>query len=113
MVRSGHISVWSASRILVLLARANTEHAIKLTEYMVIHSLSNKELHEFFQEYKKISKENSKKMIENPELFLKLKKHKEDKSNFLQGPENDWRKKMKQVCAILDSVQACTETVFI
>lgn len=111
LLRSGHICAWSASRVFAPLARANTEHATKLSEYMLTNSLSNRELHEFFQEYKKSSRKLREKMIHNPELFLKLKKHKE-KSNSLQGPEEEWKKKMKQVCAILSSVQACTETVF-
>jgi len=111
LVRSGHICAWSASRVFAPLARANTEHATKLSEYMLTNSLSNRELHDFFQEYKKSSKKLREKMIHNPELFLKLKKHKEN-SNSLQGPEEEWKKKMKQVCAILSSVQPCTETVF-
>jgi len=111
LVRAGHISVWSASRIFAPLARANAEHAAKLAEYIVTHCLSNRELHEFFQEYKKSPGKIREKMVDNPELFLKLKKHREQ-SNSLQGPEEDWKQKMKQVCAILSSVHACNETVF-
>jgi ParB/RepB/Spo0J family partition protein len=111
LVRAGHISTWSASRILAPLARANREHAHTLSHYLTDNSLSTRELQQFFAAYKKGTRRVRENMIKDPGLYLKVKRHQEDKS-LLQVPEEKWIKEMKLICAVLRRLEPGTEAIF-
>lgn len=111
LVRAGHISTWSASRILAPLARANREHAHTLSRYLTAHSLSTRELQHFFAAYKKATRKVRENMIKDPGLYLRVKRHQDDKA-LLQVPEEKWIKDMKLVCAVLRRLEPETEAIF-
>jgi len=50
-------------------------------------------------------------MIQNPGLFLKVKKHKQEEAD-LQGPEKEWFDKMKLVSSLLYRLEPQTSAVF-
>ncbi len=115
MVRDGHILSWSASRVLAPLARANKEHALKLSRYCVHHPCSSRELKEFFEAYKTSTKVVRENMIDNPGLFIKAwqnKKQQQQADMLRFGPEGKWTKDMKVVCAILSRLVPKTRAVF-
>lgn len=115
MVRDGHILPWSASRVLAPLARANKEHALKLSRYCVHHPCSSRELKEFFDAYKTSTKVVRENMIDNPGLFIKAWQNKKQDQQALLvrlGPEGKWIKDMKVVCAILRKLVSKTRAVF-
>ena len=94
-VATGAVSTYAASRVLVPLARANTDHAQRLVAHLADHRLSTRELAEFFKHYQASNKQTRERMVADPSLFLKAKKSREDKSTadaLRQGPEGAWIK---------------------
>ncbi len=75
-VRAGHISTWSANRILAPLARANSEHAGKLAEHLKNTKMSTRDLSRFFDHYKKANNKIRENMVNQPHLFMKARKAK-------------------------------------
>lgn len=115
MVRAGHITPWGASRVLAPLARANPEHAIRLSEHLFHNFCSTRELSDFYKAYQGSTKAVRENMIRNPDLFLKVQKHNKDKERSrqsLQTPEEAWSRDMNRVCAILRRVRPDTKGLF-
>jgi len=69
-VRAGWLSTWSASRVLVPLARANPQHAQALVAAVKNNALSSRQLLGFWQHYQKANRAVRQKMAAEPELFL-------------------------------------------
>jgi len=99
-VRSGAISVWSAARVLVPLARANPEHVKLLTENLAKEALSTRELASLFKHYKKSNKKVRMEIVSRPHLFLKVLKANQAEAQSQQigqGPEGKWLKDIQVV----------------
>ena len=104
MVQKGQISTWSATRVLVPMARAMPDHAKALTETLIKESLSTRALGEFFRHYQKANRTQREKMVRKPVLFLRALRCREEeiKARFLKdGPEGKWVKDIKVVGHIL------------
>jgi ParB/RepB/Spo0J family partition protein len=115
LVRAGHISAWSASRVLAPLARANPKHALSLAQFLAKKTCSTRELQDFFAAYQKAPKKVRERMIDNPALFIKTQKSKarQDQAKaLLQSPEDRWRQDMEIVCNILKRLLPYTKTLF-
>lgn len=108
LVQKGQISTWAASRVLVPLARANKEHAKRLSHYLASESMSTRELMCFAQKYDQATRQVREQMIEDPGLFQKVKEHKEAHL----GPEDTWGRDMKLICAVLNRLLPKTEAIF-
>jgi hypothetical protein len=94
-VCTGQVSAYAATRILVPLARANSDHAEKLVAHLAHSSLSTRELSELFKCYEASNKQIRERMISDPSLFLKVRKSREDKTSaetLQRGPEGAWIK---------------------
>ena len=103
-VATGAVSTYAAARVLVPLARANTDHAQRLVEHLSDHRLSTRELGHFFKHYEASNKQTRERMISDPSLFLRAKKSREDKTTadaLRQGPEGAWIKDWDMVWAVL------------
>ncbi len=103
-VISGHIGIWSATRILAPLARANQDHAKALTDRIRKDHLSTRDLTVFYNHYQKSNKKIREKMVHQPTLFLKaLRAKQEDEQAELlkNGPEGKWAKDVKVAGHIL------------
>jgi len=106
-VSTGAVSMWSATRILVPLARANSDHALKLTAYLKKNSMSTRDMQRFFEIYKKSNHCVRSRMIGEPSLFLKAvqSKHQEHRALTLAGGiEGLWLKDIISVCAVLKNL---------
>lgn len=113
-VATGAVSTYAAARVLVPLARANTEHAQRLVAHLADHRLSTRELAGFFKHYEASNKQTRERMICDPSLFIKAKKSKEDKTTadaLRQGPEGVWIKDWDIVKAVLRRVKRQVGTV--
>ena len=87
---TGVVSTWTATRILEPLARANTDHASVLIDYLTHHHQSSRQLNRFFDHYKSSSKPVRQNIIDQPELFFKsLEKKDRDRQtrSLIRGPE--------------------------
>jgi ParB family chromosome partitioning protein len=69
-MRNGRLSSWSASRIVVPLARANAEHADQLLTALADAPLSTRELRCWFEHYQKAFHSARDHMVSRPRLFI-------------------------------------------
>ena len=112
-VSKGAVSIWSATRILVPLARANRNHALKLTAHLQKDPMSTRDMQHFFGIYQKSNHNVRSKMIDNPSLFLKAvqSKRQEKKALILaEGIEGQWLKDIVSVCVLLKHLNQSHET---
>ncbi|MDA3791122.1 MAG: ParB N-terminal domain-containing protein [Desulfobacula sp.] len=111
-VSTGAVSMWSATRILVPLARANSNHALNLTAHLKKNSMSTRDMQYFFKIYKKANHNVRSRMIDDPPLFLKAvqSKHQEHRALTLAGGiEGRWLKDIVSVCAVLKDLNQSHE----
>ena len=103
-VRDGTLSSWSANRIVVPLARANTEHADRLLTALAEAPLSSRELHGWFAHYQKASRRTRERMVSHPRLFLDaLRANGEQRTGerLRDGPEGECAADLRSIEAIL------------
>lgn len=112
----GRLSRWSASRILAPFARANVEHAKKLTQYLEVHSQASRDIQAFYQHYLRSNKKVREHLVEYPQLFFKsleLSKQDELSKQLLQfSPEAIWEKKLEQISHMLHALESIMPAVF-
>jgi ParB family transcriptional regulator, chromosome partitioning protein len=100
----GRISTWSATRVLVPLARANPCHAERLTQHLCRNPMSSRDLSAFLNHYESSNKQVRDRMIDDPSLFAKAHKSTDDTKLALaldQGPEGHWIKDFGTVTGVL------------
>lgn len=113
-VRSGAVSVWSATRVLVPLARANKEHALTLTAFLKNDSMSTRVLQHFFKIYSTSNRSVRSKMINDPSLFLKtveFNRQEQEALKLKEGIEGRWLKDVVSICKVLKRLRAEHERV--
>ena len=91
-VRGGKLSSWSASRVVVPLARANAEHADRLLAALADAPLSTRELNDWFEHYQKASRGSRERMVSHPRLFLDALRENGEQRDGLRlrnGPEGE------------------------
>lgn len=114
-VRAGHLSSWSASRVLVPLARANTAHARALVEVIAKQPLTSRQLCQFWQHYQKANRAAREKMVAEPILFFKslAARQADDQGRIAAGgPEGRWLRDMHSVKHILIRLDKTARQVF-
>lgn len=107
-VMTGKLSSWSASRVLVPLARANEQDCLDLTKKIVENPLSSRELVCLYNHYKKSNRTVRDRIISEPSLFAKSVKEQEQKKigkQVNEGPEGKWFKDIQIVCHILKRIK--------
>jgi ParB/RepB/Spo0J family partition protein len=100
----GHLSTWAAGRVLAPLARANRDHAVRLTNALVEQPLSARDLNVIWQHYAKSNAKVREQLVDNPHLFIKAHKAQTEKEQGLalaKGPEGEWGKDLHTICCIL------------
>lgn len=114
-VRAGHLSSWSASRVLVPLARANAAHARVLVETLANNPLTSRQLAHFWQHYQKVNRAVREKMIAEPSLFFKSLAARlgDDEARLVaDGPEGRWSRDMRSAEHILIRLKKTAHQVF-
>jgi len=103
-VRRGDVPAWSASRVLVPMARANPEHALRLVAAMGKEPLSTRQLETFFKHYQKASRTKREEMIARPSLFIRCVETREQEREarvLERGPEGKLLKTLSQIKGML------------
>jgi ParB family transcriptional regulator, chromosome partitioning protein len=103
-VRDGKLSSWSASRIVVPLARANAEHADRLLTALADTPLSTRELHDWFEQYQKAFRCAREHMVNRPRLFLDALREtgaRRAGERLRDGPEGECAADLRYIEAIL------------
>lgn len=104
LVRQRHISGWSAQRILAPLARANKQHAVVLADQLKKESLPTRQLALLFSHYKKAGKKVRENIVNQPHLFLKTLKIKEEEKEaekIKASAEDRWLRDLQVLRAIM------------
>jgi ParB-like chromosome segregation protein Spo0J len=111
LIRKGTISTWTATRVIVPIARAIPEHGMLLSENIKKVSLSTREMAEFFRHYQKSGRGIRDKMVHDPHLFLKSLRTREDKA-LKEGPEGKWLNDMRVITHMLKGLCKEVPTLF-
>ena len=104
MVRTGHVSIWAATRVLAPLARANPDHAKTLTASLLKEPISTRDLTTFLRHYQKANRKQRDNMVDRPMLFFKalhakMKMRRPNSSR--EGLKEQWVKDLQMASHIL------------
>jgi ParB-like chromosome segregation protein Spo0J len=115
LIRKGSISTWTATRVIVPIARAIPEHGKALSENLSKTVLSTREMAHFFEHYRKANRRQRDHMVHDPVLFLKSLHAREDASQakaLKEGPEGAWLKDLTVIGHMLMSVRRQVPALF-
>lgn len=108
LIRSGQLSSWATSRVLIPLARANRAHALSLAGWIAKEGISTRELVAWFGHYQKSNNSTREKMVDEPTLFLKaarLRAEQREARTLREGPEGKWLHDIGMVLKTLGRLQ--------
>ena len=91
-VRTGKLSAWAASRVVVPLARANGAHADSLLAALAVSPLSTRELQCWFTHYQQAAQTVRERMVGDPRLFLDALRANDERragERLRDGPEGE------------------------
>ena len=91
-VRTGKLSAWAASRVVVPLARANAAHADSLLAALAASPLSTRELQCWFAHYQQAAQTVRERMVGDPRLFLDALRANDERragERLRDGPEGE------------------------
>ncbi len=114
-VRAGLLSCWSASRVLVPLARANSRHASALVEALGKHPATSRQLLCFWQHYQAATTSLRERMVAEPVLFFQALDTRETERRtkpVRDGPGGRWRRDMRTAGHILQRLRRSAAQVF-
>lgn len=114
-VTQGTISVWTAHRVLVPMARAIPSHAECLLGYLNKNSHGTREIADFFNHYQKTNQSSRQNMVMQPHLFFKAQQslQAERKAKLLKaGPEGRWRLILANISSQLKHLETLVPQLF-
>lgn len=114
-VMKGKVSVWAATRVLVPLARANSEHSQKLGEFLRKHSPSTRDVAQLWKYYQKAAKSQRERVVESPDSFLKSlqeQQKQKDSQKLKNGIEGKWLHDVSVCKSILQRMRKNTDELF-
>lgn len=114
-VTQGAISVWTAHRVLVPMARAIPLHAECFLNYLNKNTHGTREIANFFKHYQRTNQSSRQNMVMQPELFFKAQQslHAERKAKLLKaGPEGRWRVILATVSSQLKYLEMLVPQIF-
>lgn len=104
LVRKGAVSTWTATRVIVPIARAIPEHGKALLGHLSRASFSTREMARFFTHYRKANRRQREHMVHDPALFMKSLHVREEASVarvLKEGPEGGWLKDLGVISHML------------
>jgi ParB family chromosome partitioning protein len=104
LVRKGSISTWTATRVIVPIARAIPEHGKLLSANLSKVSLSTREMAQFLCHYRKANRKQRENMVREPVLFLKSARVQEEAREarvLKEGPEGKWLRDVRVIAQML------------
>ncbi|MGB9440727.1 MAG: ParB/RepB/Spo0J family partition protein [Desulfobacterales bacterium] len=111
-VRDGYLSSWSASRVLVPLARANAGHARLLVKALSQQRMTSRQLDQLWQHYQKANRPAREKMVTDPLLFSKSLAARKAEQKGQLGPEGRWLNDLRTAALILGRLEKMVGQVF-
>jgi ParB/RepB/Spo0J family partition protein len=115
-IHQGIVSSWTANRILIPFARANSSHAKQFVEYLIsTNRHSSRDINAFYEHYLRSNRHVREEIAANPSLFFKvhaLTKLEATASCDKLAPEHVWESKITQVTTCLQALQTILPAVF-
>jgi len=115
-VYEGVLTCWSASRVLIPFARANSRHAEQFIAYLRNHVHSSREIQAFYEKYMQASAKARENMIAKPALFFKVQAAtavpSSSKKSVLLFPEQLWEMRLNRVIQELNALTPLLTTLF-
>lgn len=111
----GNISLWTATRVLIPLARANFAHSTQLLGYLEKHHQSTRATKYFLERYTETNQQTRQKMITHPEHFFKAYTENQKEKAALKlsrGPEGEWCQGWKTIGGILQRLRKLVDVLF-
>lgn len=105
LIRSGHLSSWTASRVLAPLARANPDHGLALARWVANEGVSTRDLASFLDRYRKSAHHIRERMVHQPALFLKSARAKAMERETTQVRAN-WIAELTRVLKVLEHMHS-------
>jgi ParB/RepB/Spo0J family partition protein len=115
LIRTGSISTWTATRVIVPIARALPEQGKLLAEHLSKVALSTRQMATFFRHFQKANRKQRENMVREPVLFLKSVRAKEEahEATVLKGgPEGKWLRDLQVVRHMLKGLVREVPTLF-
>ncbi len=115
LIRRGSISTWTATRVIVPIARAIPEHGKLLSENLSRLSLSTREMSQFLCHYRKANRKQRENMVREPVLFLKSVRAQEEAREartMKGGPEGKWLRDFRVITHILKGLLGEVQMLF-
>ncbi|MBF8274843.1 MAG: chromosome partitioning protein ParB [Magnetococcales bacterium] len=115
-VLQGRLSVWAATRILLPLARANSDHAKSLLKYIESNVLSTRQLQSLWHHYQQSGEVVRQQLMAAPDLFFKsmhaLEMEREN-PHLEESLEETWEKEARIIRHILERLLRLTPRIFV
>jgi ParB family transcriptional regulator, chromosome partitioning protein len=111
----GVLSSWAASRILLPLARANSQHAQQFVQSLSAKHRTSREIQSFYEQYLRSNQKIRADLAANPSAFFKLQELNklETSSQYTQmPPEYAWERKCEQISDCLNVLEAIMPATF-
>lgn len=111
----GTLSSWVASRILIPLARANSQHAEQFVDYLTAKTHTSREVRAFYEHYLRSNKAVRAELALNPSPFFKLQAlHKLESASDVTklSPEYIWERKCDQIMNCLNGLESVMNAAF-
>lgn len=99
----GRLSSWAASRVLVPLARANSDHARALLEALGRQPLSTRELRRWYEHYARANRTTRARLVEHPHLFVQAQaqaSEAREAERVRDGPEGEWIRELERIARV-------------
>jgi ParB/RepB/Spo0J family partition protein len=115
-VTEGVLTCWSASRVLIPFARANSRHAEQFIAHLRNHVHSSREIQAFYEQYMQASAKARENMIAKPALFFKVQAAtavpSSSKKSVSLFPEQVWEQRLTRVIHELNALIPLLTTLF-
>ena len=115
LIRQGAISTWTATRVIVPIARAIPEHGKLLSENLSRLSLSTRDMTQFLCHYRKANRKQRGNMVREPVLFLKsvrVQEEARDARSLKEGPEGKWLRDFRVITHMLKGLLGEVQRLF-
>ncbi|MGH8543953.1 MAG: ParB/RepB/Spo0J family partition protein [Gammaproteobacteria bacterium] len=99
----GRLSSWAATRVLVPLARANSDHARALLDALGRQPLSTRELRRWYEHYIGANRTTRARLVEHPHLFVQAETHASETraaERLREGPEGEWTRELERFARV-------------
>lgn len=115
-VLQGRLSVWAATRILLPLARANSDHAKSLLQYVETNVLSARQLQSLWHHYQQSGDAIRQQLIAAPALFFKslhALEMEQQHPPLDETPEEAWTRNAQIISHIMERLMRLTPRIFV